>query len=179
MLRAENLTVEELKEHEYWMQAAIAEAELAERKGEVPIGAVIVKDGEIIASAHNLRELTHSAIGHAEILAIEQANKQLKAWRLEGTTLYVTLEPCPMCSGALIMSRVDQVVYGAPDLKAGCAGTLMNLLEDERFNHQPAVIEGVLRDECGKLLTEFFKNLRLRNKERKRLKRLTQELGEN
>lgn len=179
MLRAENLKVEELKEHEHWMQAAIAEAELAGAKGEVPIGAVIVKDGEIIASAHNLRELTHSAIGHAEILAIEQANEQLKAWRLEGTTLYVTLEPCPMCSGALIMSRVDQVVYGAPDLKAGCAGTLMNLLEDERFNHQPAVIEGVLRDECGGLLTEFFKNLRLRNKERKRLKRLAQEMGEN
>lgn len=171
MITAEQLTDLERTEHEHWMRAALEEAGLAADKGEVPIGAVIVKNGEIIARAHNLRELTHSAIGHAEILAIQQANEQLKAWRLEGATLYVTLEPCPMCSGALIMSRVERVVYGAPDHKAGCAGTLMNLLADQRFNHQPEVVEGVLRDECGQLLTTFFQSLRKRNKERKRLER--------
>lgn len=170
MITAEALSEKDRQEHEKWMRVALEEAVLAGDKGEVPIGAVIVKEGEIIAKAHNLRELTHSAIGHAEILAIQEANQALNAWRLEGATLYVTLEPCPMCSGALIMSRVDRVVYGAPDLKAGCAGTLMNLLTDERFNHQPEVVEGILRDDCGQLLTTFFQTLRKRNKERKRLK---------
>lgn len=171
MITAEELTEKDRKQDEQWMQLALEEAKLANDKGEVPIGAIIVKDGEIIARAHNLRELSYSAVGHAEILAIQAANQHLNAWRLEGATLYVTLEPCPMCSGALIMSRVDRVVYGAPDLKAGCAGTLMNLLEDQRFNHQPEVVEGILRDECAQLLTTFFRGLRERNKERKRLKK--------
>ena len=171
MITAEELSEKDRLEHERWMRAALDEAVMAGEKGEVPIGAVIVKDGEIIARAHNLRELSHSAVGHAEILAIQEANQALNAWRLEEATLYVTLEPCPMCSGALIMSRVERVVYGAPDLKAGCAGTLMNLLADERFNHQPEVVEGILRVECGQLLTTFFQSLRKRNKERKQLKK--------
>lgn len=171
MITAEELSEKDRLEHERWMRAALDEAVMAGEKGEVPIGAVIVKDGEIIARAHNLRELSHSAVGHAEILAIQEANQALNAWRLEEATLYVTLEPCPMCSGALIMSRVERVVYGAPDLKAGCAGTLMNLLADERFNHQPEVVEGILREECGQLLTTFFQSLRKRNKKRKQLKK--------
>lgn len=156
-----------MNEHEYWMELALEEAQKAYEKGEVPIGAVIVKDGQLIARGHNVRELTHRAIGHAEMVAIEQANQQLDAWRLENATLYVTLEPCPMCAGAIIMSRIQRVVYGASDQKAGCAGTLMNLLTDERFNHQAEVIAGVKEMECVALLQSFFKTLRHRNKQQK------------
>lgn len=171
MLEAKQLNEDEKLKHERWMKEALVEAEIAASKGEVPIGAVIVQDGAIIARAHNLRELTHRATGHAEMLAIDQANQHLEAWRLEEATLYVTLEPCPMCAGALIMSRVASVVYGAADPKAGCAGSLMNLLADERFNHQPQVIQGVLEEECGQQLRGFFRELRRRNKARKQEKR--------
>jgi tRNA(adenine34) deaminase len=153
---------------EYFMKLAIEEAKKAEKKAEVPIGAVIVLDGEVISSAHNLRETTQNAVTHAELLAIEEACKKLGTWRLENAELYVTLEPCPMCSGAIILSRIKTVVYGAPDPKAGCAGTLMNLLEDDRFNHQCEVVPGVLQDECGELLTSFFRELRTRKKEEKK-----------
>lgn len=156
-----------LSEHEKWMTLALEEARIAFGKGEVPIGAVIVKDNVVIARGHNVRELTHQATGHAEIMAINQANQHCNAWRLEGATLYVTLEPCPMCAGAILMSRIQRVVYGASDIKAGCAGTLMNLLTDERFNHQSEVISGVLEQECVNLLQTFFKQLRARNKARK------------
>ncbi|MCR2823344.1 tRNA adenosine(34) deaminase TadA [Lederbergia panacisoli] len=149
---------------EHYMRAAIMEAEKARGCNEVPIGAVIVLDGEIIAAAHNLRETEQNATAHAEILAIEEACKKLGTWRLENAKIYVTLEPCPMCSGAIILSRIKKVVYGAADPKAGCAGTLMNLLQDERFNHQSEVVEGVLKDECGKLLSDFFRNLREKKK---------------
>ncbi|WP_046176590.1 tRNA adenosine(34) deaminase TadA [Domibacillus indicus] len=153
---------------EFFMNLAIEEAKKAERLGEVPIGAVIVKDNKVIASGYNLRETTQNAVTHAELLAIQSACEATGAWRLEGTTLYVTLEPCPMCSGAILLSRVERVVYGAVDPKAGCAGTLMNLLEDERFNHRCEVVPGVLGEECGTMLTQFFRNIRQRKKELKK-----------
>ena len=153
-----------------YMKAALKEAEKAAEKLEVPIGAVLVLNGEIIARAHNLRETEQSAVAHAELMVIEQACKKLGTWRLEDATLYVTLEPCPMCSGAIILSRVKRVVYGASDPKGGCVGTFMNLLTDERFNHQSEVTAGVLAQECGNILSEFFRNLRKRKKaEKKRL----------
>ena len=153
-----------------YMKAALKEAEKAAEKLEVPIGAVLVLNGEIIARAHNLRETEQSAVAHAELMVIEQACKKLGTWRLEDATLYVTLEPCPMCSGAIILSRVKRVVYGASDPKGGCVGTFMNLLTDERFNHQSEVTAGVLAQECGNILSEFFRDLRKRKKaEKKRL----------
>jgi tRNA(adenine34) deaminase len=151
-------------EHEKWMQAAIEEAEKARKIGEVPIGAVIVRNGEIIGRGHNLRETAKDPTLHAEMIAIRQAAERLGGWRLIGCTLYVTLEPCPMCAGAIVQSRIGKVVYGAADPKAGCAGTLMNLLEDERFNHQAEVISGVMAEQCGSLLTHFFRELRERRK---------------
>lgn len=164
MIESYELDEEVRYEDEKWMRLAIEEATQAGEKGEVPIGAVIVKDGQLIARGHNIRELAQDALGHAEVQAIRQANQFLGAWRLEGSTMYVTLEPCPMCSGALINARVDRLVYGANDLKAGTAGTLMNLLEDNRFNHRLEVVRGVLQEECANLLTSFFKELRLRKK---------------
>ena len=149
---------------EIFMRAAIEEAKKAETIGEVPIGAVIVKDGEIISKAFNLRETEQRSIAHAELLAIDDACQKLGTWRLSETTLYVTLEPCAMCAGAIVLSRVDRVVYGAKDPKGGCAGTLMNLLEEDRFNHIAEVTSGVLEDECAALLSNFFKQLRERKK---------------
>lgn len=158
----------EIHNDEYFMNKAIAEGLKAEEMGEVPIGAVIVLDGEIIASAHNLRETEQNAVAHAELLAIEHACQKLGTWRLENATLYVTLEPCPMCSGAIILSRIQRVVYGAGDPKGGCAGTLMNLLQDERFNHQCQVDSGVLENECSTLLSNFFRGLREKKKQEKK-----------
>lgn len=167
MIESVELEEEVRQEDEKWMRLAMEEARKAGDLGEVPIGAIIVKDGQMIATGHNVRELAQDALGHAEVQAIRHANQALAAWRLEGSTMYVTLEPCPMCSGALINARVDRLVYGASDLKAGTAGTLMNLLEDDRFNHRVEVVRGVLEAECADLLTSFFKKLRLRNKKRK------------
>ena len=152
---------------ELFMKAAIEEAKKAEAIGEVPIGAVIVKDGEIISTAYNLRETEQRAIAHAELLAIDDACQKLGTWRLSDTTLYVTLEPCPMCAGAIVLSRVDRVVYGAKDPKGGCAGTLMNLLQEDRFNHTAEVTSGVLEEECAALLSNFFKGLREKKKQKK------------
>ncbi|MFK9095396.1 tRNA adenosine(34) deaminase TadA [Bacillus salipaludis] len=149
---------------EYFMKEAIKEAKKAEELNEVPIGAVLVHDGAIISRAHNLRESEQNALAHAELLAIDQACREMGSWRLEEATLYVTLEPCPMCSGAIILSRVKRVVYGASDPKGGCAGTLMNLLQDDRFNHQSAITKGVLEWECGQMLSDFFRNIRERKK---------------
>ncbi|MBQ3410275.1 MAG: tRNA adenosine(34) deaminase TadA [Bacillus sp. (in: Bacteria)] len=153
----------------YFMQLTIEEAKKAEAIQEVPIGAVIVLNGEVISVAHNLRETEQRSIAHAELLAIDEACTKLGTWRLEDATLYVTLEPCPMCAGGIVLSRVKRVVYGASDPKGGCAGTLMNLLTDERFNHQCEVVAGVLEEECGTLLTNFFRALR---KKRKAIKKL-------
>ncbi|NEX80228.1 nucleoside deaminase [Bacillus thermocopriae] len=149
---------------ELFMLEAIKEAQKADEINEVPIGAVIVHDGKIISRAHNLRESEQNALAHAELLAIDKACKSMGSWRLEDTTLYVTLEPCPMCAGAIVLSRVKRVVYGAADPKGGCAGTLMNLLQDSRFNHQSEVVRGVLEKECGQMLTNFFRNIRERKK---------------
>ncbi|HZG59539.1 MAG TPA: tRNA adenosine(34) deaminase TadA [Anoxybacillus sp.] len=156
-----------MKSDEYYMQLAIEEAKKAEEIGEVPIGAIIVKDGEIIARAHNLRERDQRSIAHAELLAIDEACKALGSWRLEGATLYVTLEPCAMCAGAIVLSRIEKVVFGASDPKGGCAGTLMNLLQEERFNHQAEVVSGVLKEECGQMLSDFFRKIRMKKKQQK------------
>ncbi len=155
-----------LKDEEF-MRRAIEEAKKAEALGEVPIGAVIVQDGEVIAAGYNIRETEQRSAAHAEMIALDEACRKLGSWRLPGTTLYVTLEPCPMCAGAIMLSRVDRVVFGAYDPKGGCAGTLMNLLQDDRFNHQAEVEGGVLEEECGNLLSDFFRKLRQEKKARK------------
>lgn len=153
---------------EEWMRVAIEEAKKAEALAEVPIGAIVVHQGQIIGRGHNLRETTQNATTHAEMIAIQEACKAIGSWRLEETQLYVTLEPCPMCSGAIILSRVKEVYFGAYDPKGGTAGTLMNLLEDERFNHQAEVEGGILEEECGELLSVFFRNLRAKKKKLKK-----------
>ncbi|UKS65385.1 tRNA adenosine(34) deaminase TadA [Rossellomorea marisflavi] len=155
---------------ERFMIEALKEAGKAAAIQEVPIGAVVVLGDEIIGRGHNLRETTQNAVTHAEMLAIQEACERIGTWRLEGAELYVTLEPCPMCSGAIILSRVEKVIYGAKDPKAGCVGTLMNLLDDERFNHQCVVVPGVMEQECGGMLSSFFKDLRARKKAERKFK---------
>lgn len=157
----------ELQEKEFFMREALKEAQKAYDQAEVPIGAVVVLNGEIIGRGHNLREKEQDATLHAEIKAIRQANQHLGSWRLEDCELFVTLEPCPMCSGAMILARLKKVTFGAFDPKVGTAGTFMNLLQDERFNHQVEVEQGILEDECKEILQTFFKGLRERNKQRK------------
>lgn len=153
-----------IEQDQFFMKEAIKEAEKAAEKGEVPIGAVIVHDGTIIARAHNLRETTQNAVTHAELLAIQEACLATGSWRLENTSLYVTLEPCPMCAGAILQSRIPRIVYGARDMKAGSVDSLYRLLNDERFNHQCDVKENVLAEECGAMLTRFFRSLREQKK---------------
>lgn len=155
-----------------WMQEALKEASLAKDKGEVPIGAVVVKDGTVLGRGHNQKEGFQDATLHAELLAIRQANQTLGNWRLEDCDLYVTLEPCPMCSGAIVQSRIRRVYYGPHDPKSGAAGSLMNLLQDDRLNHQTEVIPGLLQEDCQDLLQSFFKNLRARKKKEKQDRQL-------
>lgn len=150
--------------HQFYMKMAIEEAKKASDIGEVPIGAVIVKNDEIIARAHNLRESKKDPTAHAEYLAIQKASKFLNSWRLEECQLYVTLEPCVMCAGAIVMSRIPHVIYGAKDPKGGCAGSLMDLLQEPRFNHRARVEIGVMEEACSQLLTEFFRNIRKKKK---------------
>ena len=164
-----------LTKDQYYMQQALEEAKKAAALGEVPIGAVLVYKDEIIARAHNLRETTQNALTHAESMAIQEACEKIGSWRLEETTLYVTLEPCPMCAGAILQSRVPRVVYGARDLKAGCVDSLYRLLNDPRFNHECIVTEGVLTDECGQILTDFFRALRERKKQEKLMRKQREE----
>jgi len=149
------------------MREALKEAEKAKAIAEVPIGAVIVKDDKVIARGHNQRETTNRAITHAELLAIDEANQKLDNWRLEDCALFVTVEPCVMCSGAIVLSRIPYVYYGAADYKGGTAGTLMNLLNEERFNHQAQVEAGILEEECRHILTSFFKELREKRKQKR------------
>jgi tRNA(adenine34) deaminase len=142
------------------MHAALDQARQAMALNEVPVGAVIVCDGRVIAAAHNSRETLRDPTAHAEMIAITQAAAELGDWRLEGCTLYVTLEPCAMCAGAIVLARIPRVVYGAADPKAGAVQTLYQLLADRRLNHQAEVSGGVLAEPCGAILTEFFRRQR-------------------
>jgi tRNA(adenine34) deaminase len=145
---------------ERFMRAALREAAAAEEAGDVPIGAVIVKDGQLIGKAHNQRELLQDPTAHAEMIALTQAAEKVGSWRLEGCTIYVTLEPCPMCAGALVMGRVVRLVYGCDDPKAGACGTLYDIVRDARLNHRLEVRKGVLAEECSSILTTFFRKKR-------------------
>jgi len=146
--------------HEDYMQIALREAQKALDIQEVPVGAVIVHEGSIIAKAHNQRELLRDPTAHAEMIAITQAAEAMQSWRLENTVMYVTLEPCPMCAGAIVLARIPEVVFGAKDPKTGAAGSLMNLLQDNRLNHQVKLTGGVMSQECGAILRDFFIRLR-------------------
>ena len=139
------------------MAEALAEARAAGSEGEVPIGAVVVVDGKIAGRGRNARERTHDPTAHAEVLALQDAARTLGRWRLTGATIYVTLEPCPMCAGALVNARVDRLVYAVADPKAGAAGTLFDIVRDARLNHRLEVASGVLAEECGGLLSSFFR----------------------
>ena len=151
-------------DHERYMEMALAQAEAAREIDEVPVGAVIVKDGVVLAAAHNGREQLRDPTAHAEMVAITQAAASIDSWRLERCTLYVTLEPCPMCAGAILQARVSHLVYGAEDPKAGAVNSLYQLLGDSRLNHQVEVTRGVLADRCGRLLSDFFRQKRLLKK---------------
>ena len=155
---------EEKMSKEKFMKEALKEAKKAYEKEEVPVGAIIVKDGKIIARAHNLKETKRSSICHAEILAIEKACKKLGAWRLTDCDMYVTLEPCAMCTGALINSRIRKLYIGTNDEKTGACGSKINILEDVFFNHKIEIERGILQKECETILKDFFKFLRQRNK---------------
>ncbi|MAR08933.1 MAG: tRNA-specific adenosine deaminase [Blastopirellula sp.] len=146
--------------HDHFMRLALQEAELAMSENEVPVGAVIVQGERVIASAHNQREQLHDPTAHAEMVAITQAAESLNDWRLEHTTLYVTLEPCPMCAGAILQARIPHVVYGASDPKAGAVNSLFQLLGDARLNHQAHVTPHVMAEPCGQILTQFFRKQR-------------------
>lgn len=160
-----------LTEQEKYMKAALREAKKAYDLLEVPIGCVIVHDGKIIGRGYNRRNTDKNTLAHAEMTAIKKASKKLGDWRLEGCTMYVTLEPCQMCAGAIVQARIDAVVMGCMNPKAGCAGSILNVLEDPRFNHQVQVTRGVLEEECSTMLKDFFKGLRIRVKQEKEEKR--------
>ena len=154
-------------EPEFFMQKALQEARKAYKKLEVPVGAVIVKEGKIIARAYNEKETKKNTIQHAEITAIQRASKKLKTWRLLDCEMYVTLEPCPMCAGALIQARMKKVYIGAMDYKTGACGSVLNLLEDYPFNHKVEIQTGIMQEECENILTQFFKELRKQKKNKK------------
>ena len=151
-----------LDNHTRFMQYALREAEAALAEGEVPVGCVITHDDEIIGKAHNLRETLQDPTAHAEVLAITQAAQHLSSWRLEDTRLYVTLEPCAMCAGAIILSRIPEIHFGAFDPKAGACGSVVSLLAVDQFNHRPIVSPGLLAEECGAILSGFFRDIRAR-----------------
>ncbi len=149
-----------LPDHEHFMRIALNEARMAAESGEVPVGAVIVRGGEVISVAGNEREEKKDPTAHGEMIAIRQAARKLGGWRLPGCTIYVTIEPCPMCAGAIYQARIERLVYGAADDKAGAAGTLMDITRDPRLNHTTEVIAGVLADESAAILKEFFSSRR-------------------
>ena len=169
-----------MTEQEKYMKQAIREARKAYALGEVPIGCVIVNEGKIIGRGYNRRNTDKSTLSHAEITAIKKAIKKMGDWRLEGCTLYVTLEPCQMCAGAIVQARIDEVVMGSMNPKAGCGGSILNLLEMPEFNHQVKVTRGIMEEECSQMLTNFFKELRIRNKQEKELrKRMAENAGDS
>ena len=161
-----------MTDQERFMKEAIRQAKKARALEEVPIGCVIVHEGKIIARGYNRRNTDKNTLSHAELNAIRKASKKLGDWRLEGCTMYVTLEPCRMCAGALVQSRIDEVVIGSMNPKAGCAGSVLNLLEVEGFNHKVKITRGVLEEECSTMLSDFFKELR---EKKKRLKMLAKQ----
>ena len=153
-----------MTEQEKFMREAIRQAKKAYLLDEVPIGCVIVHDGKIIARGYNRRNTDKNTLSHAELNAIRKASKKLGDWRLEGCTMYVTLEPCQMCAGALVQSRIDEVVIGSMNPKAGCAGSVLNILEMDGFNHKVQVTRGVLEEECSQMMSQFFRELREKKK---------------
>lgn len=155
------------KKQRKYMRAALNQAKKAILLGEVPIGCVIVREDKVIARGYNRRNTDKNTLSHAELIAIRRASKVVGDWRLEDCTLYVTLEPCQMCSGAIVQARIPQVVIGCMNPKAGCAGSILNLFEIPEFNHQVQVTRGVLEEECSAVLKQFFKDLRIRNKLKK------------
>ena len=160
-----------MTEQERFMKEAIRQAKKARALNEVPIGCVIVCDGKIIARGYNRRNTDKNTLSHAELNAIRRASRKLGDWRLEGCTMYVTLEPCQMCAGALVQSRIDHVVIGSMNPKAGCAGSVVNLLEMDGFNHKVLVTRGVLEEECSQMLSDFFRELREQKKALKEAKK--------
>lgn len=162
-----------MTEQEKFMKEAIRQAGKAYALGEVPIGCVIVCEGKIIGRGYNRRNTDKNTLAHAEITAIRKASKKTGDWRLEGCTLYVTLEPCQMCAGAIVQARIDEVVMACMNPKAGCGGSILNILEMPEFNHQVKVTRGILEEECSRMLTSFFKELRVRVKAEKENKKAT------
>ncbi len=152
---------------EQYMRLALGQAQAAEENGDVPIGCVVVYDGQIIGKAYNQREQLNDPTAHAEIIALTQAAAYLESWRLHDCTIYVTLEPCPMCAGALVLGRLDRLVYGCSDPKTGSAGSIYNIVQDDRLNHRLEVVAGVLGDECREQLQAFFERRRLENNKAK------------
>ena len=157
-----------MTEDERFMKKALHQAKRAAAIGEIPIGCVIVRDGKVIARGFNQRRSRKTTLAHAEMIAIDRASRKLGDWRLEGCTMYVTLEPCQMCSGALVQSRIDRVGIGTMNPKAGCAGSILNILRMPEFNHQVEITGGVLQEECSAVLQDFFRDLRIRVKEEKK-----------
>ena len=156
-----------MTQEEKYMKEAIRQAKKAAAVGDVPIGCVIVHEDKIIARAYNQRNKKKTTLAHAELLAIQKASKKLEDWRLEECTMYITLEPCQMCAGAIVQARIPKVVIGAMNPKAGCAGSILNILEMPQFNHQVKVTRGILEAECSQMLKTFFEELRIRNKQEK------------
>ncbi len=156
---------------EKYMREAIRQAKKASAIGDVPIGCVIVYEDKIIARAYNKRNKNKTTLAHAELLAIAKASKKMGDWRLEGCTMYITLEPCQMCAGAIVQARIPRVVIGSRNPKAGCAGSVLNLLQVKEFNHQVELTEGILQEECSTMLSDFFRELRRVQKEKKRMQK--------
>ncbi len=166
------MRMRELSEDEKYMREAVRQAKKAYALGEVPIGCVIVHDGKIIGRGYNRRNTDKSTLSHAELIAIRKAGKVIGDWRLEECTLYVTLEPCQMCAGAIVQARIPRVVMACMNPKAGCAGSILNILDMPQFNHQVESVRGVMEDECAQMLRDFFKELRIRNKAEREAKKL-------